>query len=317
MKNRVNETRSDGKMVIIARGVRALAMAIALNAFTTGAGSSEDLSALRQKALADVGPVFLNKRVSIEANLVSSEGPEWWQKVFGTKVFGCPANPVTEPSQKLSLNFITGKAGRWAGSLDGINTAITKSTGAIGGGLAVPSNSSGRLPEVQSGPEFDFSFDGTQDVRRALVDVVAEQIDKCVSKLPLGSYKGDEISRLCPAPEVTRSQQKQTCVPVVTGSIGEQLADGSGYKVNVNQQTRCDFVGYGRSGDSNTGFTSCFSQHYEGVAKIEDGQQSAKTSALRASARQALNDCGKRGRKRDSGRIAQCVHKSMMNRITR
>jgi hypothetical protein len=294
-----------------------LTLAAVVNALGLAAAYGEDLSSLRRKGLNEVSPLFLNKQVSIQAQLVSAEGPEWWERNFNTKAFGCPANPVTDPSEELSLNFSTGRAGTWAGDFDGINTEIRKPTGAIGYGLVVPSNSTARLSERQTRPELEFTFDGTMNVKRALVDAAAEQIDQCVSKLPSGIYAGDELSRLCPAPEVTRAQQKQTCVPYVSGFIGEELADGSGYKVYVNHQTMCDFVGYGRSGNSNTSFTPCFFQRYEGVAKIDGGPQSARFRALKAASKKALRACGNIGRKRDSAKTAQCVQTSMVKSMAR
>jgi hypothetical protein len=261
--------------------------------------------------------LFFDKQVSIQAQLVSAEGPEWWEKTFGKKVFGCPALPSTGQPEELSIAFSTGGAGAWAGDLDGINTDIRKPTGAIGSGLVVPSKSTARLPESQSGPEFEFLFDGTSDVKRALVDAAAEKIDRCVSNLPVGNYLGDDLSRLCPAPEVSRGEQNQTCVPYVRGVIGEKLADGSGYKVSVTQQTMCDFVGYGRSGNTNTGFTSCSFHYYEGVAQMDGEKSSARLRSLKAVSRKALRDCGRNGRKLDSRKIARCVEKSMAKSRTR
>jgi hypothetical protein len=317
MKNAKNEMSKSGLMKMMATGVRVGALATVINVLGLAAAYGEDLSSLRRRGLEEVSPLFLNKQVSIQAQLVSAEGPEWWERNFNTRVSGCPANPVTDPSAELSLNFSSGGAGSWAGDFDGINTKISKPTGAIGYGLAVPSNSTSRVSERQERPELEFTFDGTMEVKRALVDAAAEQIDRCFSSLPSGSYSGDQLSQLCPAPEVTRAQQRQTCVPYVSGFIGEKLADGSGYKVYVNQQTMCDFVGYGRSGNSNTNFTPCFFQRYEGVAKIDGGPQSTKVRALKAASKKALRACGKIGRKRDSRKTARCVQASMVKSMAR
>jgi hypothetical protein len=163
---------------------------------------------------------------------------------------------------------------------------------------------------------FEFTFDGTIDIKRSLVDAAAEKIDQCVSKLPSGSYPGDELSRLCPVPTVSRTQQKQTCVPLISGVIGEKLADGTGYKVSINQQTMCDFVGYGRPNDSNTGFTSCFQQRYEGVATISGGQPSAQVRALKAASSKAFRECGRSSRKRNGTKVAQCVKTNMLRSMS-
>jgi hypothetical protein len=317
MKHDKKEISKSGLRKALASGARVVALATVMNTLALTAAHGEDLSSRRRRGLDEVTPLFLNKQVSIQAQLVSAEGPEWWERNFKTSVFGCPATPVTEPSAELSLNFSSGGAGAWAGDFDGINTKISKPTGAIGFGLAVPSKSTSRLSDRQTRPELEFTFDGTMDVKRALVDAAAEQIDRCFSKLPAGIYAGDQLSRLCPAPEVTRAQQKQTCVPYVSGVIGEKLADGSGYKVYLNQQTMCDFVGYGRSGNTNTSFTPCFFQSYEGVATIVGGPQSAKFRALKAASKKALKACGKIGRKRDSGKTAKCVQTSMVKSMAR
>lgn len=312
MNDDKEETKHWRHMKTIARSIRIMALAAVVNSVAFAAASAEDLSTRREKARSEVGPLFFNKEVSIEAQLASVDGPEWWERNFGKKVFGCPAAPSTDQPQELSMEFSTGGAGAWAGDLDGINTDIRKPTGAIGGGFAVPSNSTARLPEMQSGPELEFLFDGTADVKRSLVDAAAEKFDRCFSNLPAGTYLGDELSRLCPAPEVTRSQQKQTCVPYVSGVIGEKLADGSGYKVSITQQTMCDFVGYGRSGDTSTAFTPCFFQRYEGVAKMDGRRSSAKIRSLKAASKKALRECGKNVRKLDPRKVVQCVHKSMI-----
>lgn len=312
MHDNMKQTIRLKHMKTIVGGIRIAALFALVNSVALATAFADGLSARRETARSEIGPLFFGKQVSIQAQLSSFDGPEWWERNFGTKVFGCPAAPVTDQAQEMSLTFTTGGAGAWAGDLDGINTEIKKPTGAIGSGFAVPSNSTARLPEMRSGPELEFLFDGTADVKRSLVDAVAEKVDRCFSNLPPGTYLGDELSRLCPVPEVTRGQQKQTCVPYVSGVIGDKLADGSGYKVLITQQTMCDFVGYGRSGNTNTTFTPCFFQRYEGVATMADRRSSAEMRAVKIASKKALRDCGKNNRALGSRKIAQCVHKSMV-----
>ena len=142
MKSKKLEIKARSWSNILKRGAHAVALAaILFNGTTTMDATAQDLSALRREGLAEISTLFLKKQVEIKANLVSTSGPEFWENAFGKQLYGCPESPVTDASQDLSLRFSSGNAGAWAGDLDGINTLISKPTGAKGGGFAIPSNS--------------------------------------------------------------------------------------------------------------------------------------------------------------------------------
>ncbi len=284
-----------------------------------GIASAQDLKVLRKQAKNEVGPLFFNKYISLDAYLTESSGPEFWLKLFGKPIVGCPNVPLAS-SDILNLEFTTSGAKSWAGSLDGINVSIASISGFPGGALAIPSNSSAKVPTSSNGPELSFFFEQTSNVTRAAIDNAAREIDKCLNKLPPGNYPGDEISKLCPYPEIPASQFKQTCVVNTYGEITEPLSDGSGYIVAVKEQMMCDGVGYGRAQPSNTGWISCYQNTYEGIAKITPGQGGARISSLRAASKTALRKCASKAssRARANGRkIRACATKSMAQSIAR
>jgi hypothetical protein len=153
------------------------------------------------------------------------------------------------------------------------------------------------------------------DNAEALVDAAVAEFDRCFSKLPPGRYAEGELERLCPYRQVTRDQQKQTCLVTTRGTIGKPLADGSGYEVEVNETTNCDFVGYGRSGDTSTSFTPCFNNYYKGVATLSSQETPAteQQKFLRSLKNRMTKMCSKikAGRKMSNTKMQQCVVRQM------
>lgn len=279
---------------------------------------AQDSSRLRQEAYQEMAPKFFNKSFSIEASLVSVAGPEFWENVFGRKIEGCPAASVEAPSQTISLEFASGGKGAWAGSLDGINTTVTKPTGIKGAGFAVPSSSTARLPEFQQGPEFEFSFGNVWDVKRALVDQAADAFDRCASALPPGDYSDERLSRLCVLPPVTRGAQGQTCIPSVSGTVYEKTAAGDGYRVVITKQTMCDFVGFGKEANTSTGFFSCFIERSEGIAKISEATTSSieTKTAVKSAAQRAMRVCKSSPKAKSHRKLAKCVNSAMTKSLS-
>lgn len=275
---------------------------------------ADDYQSERERARRELAP-FFRKQVVVQSALERSVGPEWAQNLFKRKLFGCPAEPVAPAQPTKEVVFTTGDPGPWAGSLDGINVRIAALDGSRGWGLAVPSNSTARLPEFRNGRELEFIFDGTLDVRRSLVDAAAAEFDRCFSQLAGGGYSWDDLMRLCPYRPVTRSEQKQSCVLSTYGTVGAPLSDGSGFEVRISEWTMCDFVGFGRSGESNTGFTSCFFNEYKGVATISAPSLSAtpEQMRLRAAKRRITAMCARTasGRRMRPAQVKSCVMREM------
>jgi hypothetical protein len=282
--------------------------------FTSASARADDYGRERERAVRELAP-FFRKQVVIESALVRSTGPEWTENLFKKKLFGCPAQPAAPIEPTKNLSFTTAGPGPWAGAVDGINITITTPDGMQGGSLAVPSNSTARLPEYSRGPELEFFFDATLNVRRALVDAAAAEFDRCFSRLPPGSYPSDELQRLCPYRPISRAEQKQSCVVSTSGTIGAPLPDGSGFELRLIESTVCDFIGYGRSGDTNTGFTTCFFNEYAGTAKLsaEFLPATAKQKQLRTAKRLMTKMCAKTtsGRRMRPSRVKACVMREM------
>lgn len=274
----------------------------------SGSAEAQELGERRGRGAQELRATFLNRSFSIEAKLVSRSGPEFLSGLVGKPLQGCPVM-IPEPAQTLAMRFRVGGPGPWAGDFDGINAGIKTDLGESGMAFAVPSGSTARLPELQRGPELEFTFDGTRDVQRSLIDAAIRRLDRCLSALPQGSYEGDEIARLCPYPSVTREQAGQTCVPYTSGTLSEPLADGSGYRVMINQGTLCDFVGFNGQASRSTSFVSCFNARYEGVARISGSFEGAAT--LRAVSSAARRECRKGKRKRSARSIDSCVARVM------
>jgi hypothetical protein len=262
--------------------------------------------------------------VAIQSALVESTGPEWAEKLFGPKykLVGCPGQPLNPADLAKELAFRTAGPGPWVGGVDGINIAITAPDGTKGGSVAYPTNSTARLPDDNAtGTKYEFFFDATLNVRRALVDAAIAEFDRCFSKLPPGRYEEGESERLCPYRPVSRDQQKQTCVVSTTGTIGKPLADGTGYEVEVNESTLCDFVGFGKGGDTNTSFTTCFNNNYKGVATLSPQviPATAKQRILRAARSQVTKLCSKTkaGRRMSNAKMQACVVRQMAKIMAR
>jgi hypothetical protein len=278
------------------------------------AAHADDYAAERQRARRELAPYF-RKQIVIQSALERSTGPEWAEQAFGKKLIGCPLQPAapTEPTKDLS--FRTAGPGPWAGAVDGINIAITSPDGNRGGSLAIPSNSTARLPGESKSPELQFSFDGTLNVRRALIDAAAAEFERCFNRLPPGDYSSEDFQRLCPYRRASRAEQKQTCVVSTTGTIGTLLADGSGYDLTLIESTVCDFVGYGRSGETNEGFTTCFYNQYKGIATIssEVVPATAKQRQLRVAKARMGKVCAKSkaGRQMRASQVKACVMREM------
>jgi hypothetical protein len=279
-----------------------------------GAVNADDNTDERERGRREVTPYF-NKQVTVRVALVRSSGPEWTERLFNTRLFGCPNSPLAPAEPTKDIIFTTAGPGPWAGAVDGINTAITTQDGTRGGGFAIPSNSTARLSEDMKGPELEFSFDATLNLRRALVDAAAAEFDRCFSALPPGSYSSERLMELCPYRPVTRDQQKQSCVTSLRGLVGQPLADGNGFNATLTESTVCDFVGYGRRGDTNTAFTTCYFNEYQGVATIASEVQAAspRVQQLRAAKKRMMKVCAKskRGRAMRSARVKACVMREM------
>jgi hypothetical protein len=275
---------------------------------------ADDYVLERERARRELAPYF-RKQVVIQSALQRSTGPEWSEELFKKKLFGCPSQPAAPVEPTKDLSFTTAGPGQWVGAVDGINIAITAPDGTQGGSVAVPTNSTARLPGQMKGPEYEFFFDGTINVRRALIDAAAAEFDRCFSRLPPGSYTSEELQRLCPYRPVSRAEQKQTCVITTAGTIGAPLADGSGFDLRLTESTVCDFIGYGRSGDTNTGFTTCFYNEYEGVATISSEilPATAQQKQLRTAKRRMAKVCAKTtaGRRMRPSQVKACVMREM------
>jgi hypothetical protein len=147
------------------------------------------------------------------------------------------------------------------------------------------------------------------------VDQAAAEFDRCFSKVAPGNYTSEEIQKLCPYRQVSRSEQKQTCIEEIEGTIGKPLADGSGYEVTVIQGTECDFVGWGQPAPRNTGFTRCYANVYKGVATIssEDMATSAPQQAKIRLMSKVAKKCERTpsGRRSAKDKIGACVVREM------
>jgi len=279
---------------------------------------AQDIGQERAQALRELTPYY-RKQVAIQSTLAASVGPEYAEQYWGPKykLIGCPEQPLSPADPTKELNFRTAGPGPWVGDVDGINIAVTAPDGTQGGSVAYPTNSTARSPEDnKSGTKYEFFFDlALFNVRRALVDAAIAEFDRCFSKLPPGRYAEGELERLCPYRQVTRDQQKQTCLVTTRGTIGKPLADGSGYEVEVNETTNCDFVGYGRSGDTSTSFTPCFNNYYKGVATLstEEIPATAKQKFLRSAKTRMTKMCSKTtsGRKMNKAKMQACVFRQM------
>jgi hypothetical protein len=293
--------------------------ALALGAIQTFApyqAGAQDYQRERESARRELAPYF-NKQVDVESTLVESTGPEWAEKLGPKyKLVGCPDQPIKTADPVKALSFTTAGPGPWAGAVDGINVAIRSPDGMQGGSVAYPTNSTARLPEQnQNGTKYEFFFDGTLNVRRGLIDAAIEEFDRCFSQYPAGQYTAEELDRLCPFRPVSREQQKQTCVFSTLGTIGRPLADGSGYEVEVQETTMCDFIGFGKEGSTNTSFTTCYVNSYKGVATLSSAPipATAKQTALRAARSRMAKMCtsSKAGRRMSNRAIQQCVMRQM------
>ena len=277
---------------------------------------ADDYRQERAKARRELAPYF-EKEVAIESAFVESSGPEWAEKLGPSyKLIGCPVLPLTAASATKDLTFRTAGPGPWAGAVDGINISIEAPDGKKGGSVAYPSNSTARLPEdSKAGPTYEFFFDATLNVRRALVDAAIAEFDRCFSQLPPGDYTSKEFERRCPYRPVSRDQQNQTCVVNTTGSITRPLADGSGYEVEVHESTLCDFVGFGKNANTNTSFTTCYNNSYKGVATLSSQvtQASAKQKFLRSARARMTKLCAttRSGRRMTIRTVPQCVMRQM------
>ena len=279
---------------------------------------AEDYRQEREQARRELAPYF-RKEVKIQSALVESTGPEWAEKL-GTKykLVGCPEQPIRPADPTKELTFRTGSPGPWVGGVDGINVAIKAPDGTQGGSVAYPTNSTARLPEDnKTGTKYEFFFDATLNVRRALVDAAIAEFARCFDQLPPGRFSADELDRLCPYRPVSRDQQKQTCVVSTTGTVGKELADGSGYEVEINESTLCDFVGFGKGGDTNTSFTTCFNNYYKGVANTSSQvtAATAKQKILRSAKRRISKACATApsGRRMSNVKMQRCAMRQMAN----
>jgi hypothetical protein len=277
---------------------------------------AEDYRQEREEARRELAPYF-RKEVAIQSALVESTGPEWIEKLGARyRLVGCPEQPIRQADATKELIFRTAGPGPWVGAVDGINIEIKNPDGRVGGSVAYPSNSTARLPDDnKNGPKYEFFFDETLNVRRALVDAAIAAFDRCFSKLPPGRFTSDELDRLCPYRPVSRDQQRQTCVVSTNGTIGRPLIDGIGYEVEVNESTLCDFVGISRSGDTNTSFTTCFNNTYKGVATLsaQIAPLTAKQKLLRSARSRISRMCTKSrsGRRLRNPKMQECVVSQM------
>jgi hypothetical protein len=78
-------------------GIR-LAIAVIGGLCVAGASAyADNYEREREQARRELAPYF-NKQVGVRAALVRTSGPEWTERFFNTKLFGCPAEPGRGPS---------------------------------------------------------------------------------------------------------------------------------------------------------------------------------------------------------------------------
>jgi hypothetical protein len=292
--------------------------AIAVMSMLATETMADDYRTQRRKAVRELEQYF-NKQFVIQSSLVTANGPDYFDRTFGQngryKLVGCPEAPVAQPLPSKRIVFTSSGPAAWAGYLDGLNVPTRSVDGVRGGGFAVPTNSTARIPENQRGPEFEFEFNGTWDVKRALVDAAAAEFERCYNSLPSGRYDDVDLQRLCPYRQVSRSEQNQTCVVATRGIIGSRVPGTDEFEVKVYESTLCDFVGIGGSGETNTFFVSCFQNEYEGTATIssEPLTVTAFQRKLGATKRRLTAKCTKGSTKSRMrpGRVKACVMAGM------
>ena len=291
------------------------ASTIAIACCVIGTSYADD----RTVAARELAPLF-NSSYQISAQLESVMGPSEIGGLLNGTLFGCPEQSGLSDAVSYDTIISSGSAGPWAGSLDGINTPVTLTSGDRGTGLALPSNSTARLPDQNGKPALRFDFGLSGNVTRDLIDAAAEKFTECFSKLPPGSYTGEQLTALCPIETPTRAQQGQTCIPIVTGSL--ELSSVTGvFDVQINEGLMCDYVGFSkRSAERNTGFTSCFVNIYKGQGVKLDKLPTALTVARKARAN-AVKTCllrvGSRKGVRRQRSVAKCVSGAMSRRMAR
>jgi hypothetical protein len=268
---------------------------------------SRNLAGRRQVAQAELRQFFF-RDVQIEATLKSSEGPEWWQRMFKATVYNCPTDRGSAVPNTVSFNFTTSGPGLWVGDIDALNVGSRKATGDVGYGLAVPKASG-----ISNGAtHFQFVFDDPIAARRKLIDAAAEKFDRCVRQLPPGSYGANALVQRCPIPEVAAQQPNQTCIEMIDGRILDRLADGS-YSVALNLILKCDMISYGKPGRGTPGHIGCYFSTYEGKATLSAQNSSPAVSTLKRAANRAQTRCA-RVKTRS---VNQCVALEMAREITR
>ena len=124
--------------------------AIALSCSLANDARADDYRRQRRNAVRELEQYF-NKQFVIQSSLVSATGPDYFDRIFGQtgryKLVGCPESPVAQPVPSKRIVFTSSDPAAWAGYLDGLNVPTRSVDGVRGGGFAVPTNSTARIPE--------------------------------------------------------------------------------------------------------------------------------------------------------------------------
>lgn len=275
--------------------------------------NAQSLNERRSQAREEVSYLF-KRGVQINAELVEVSGPQDFKWFKDRPIRGCPDSAVIEALPSKSLNFTSGGPTTWAGDLDGLNIDVRNERNVKGLGLALPSNSTARLPGANGSPAFQFAFSPLLDPGRGIVDLAGERAGQCLEALPDGSYSNEELARLCPYTPPTRAEIGQTCLLFTSGEIGDPLPDGSGYEAKISDSTMCNFVdsGWGEG----VGFTTCYVHSYKGTATLSErsGEVSAASRMVLGAKKLASKRCAKIMRQAKSASSQRVGRQKSLNR---
>jgi hypothetical protein len=274
---------------------------------------AQSLSENRAKGINEVRR-FANKEYTITATLSAQLNPKDFSELLGMKLKGCPSAPLNPPQQSYSLTFSTGGLSAWAGDLDGVNIRTTSSLGETGGSLGIPTINTIDAELSRVTPRLEFQFGSIQDVERTLIDRFFRAVDACLETFRPGEEIPTDVLQRCGIPLVERSEAGQTCINITNGTLLPRPDNQNTFDAIVNVATMCDFVGFGSSGDTNTGFTTCYTDEYRGEASISQQNPVSNRAAvaLRKSVATAFRKCTRRGRLLSVRQKFTCTKRNMM-----